>query len=150
MTCLGLNVFPFSNLPTWTVNSWSKRLPRGKAPLSKPYGLSMPSPNCVFGVQGLETLWCSKFDHLDSFGSSSVGRMFWAEMVRLYYPSARHVFHLPQSNALVGKDAKRPFISLALPPATPGYDWSHVPPLQNTQHPAALLDTVLSPRKMEE
>ncbi|GFT36477.1 hypothetical protein TNCV_737601 [Trichonephila clavipes] len=71
-------------------------------------------------------------------------------MVRLCLPSARHVFYLPQPDALAGKDAMRPFISLALPPATPGYDWSHVPPLQNTQPPAALLDTVLSPRKMGE
>ncbi|GFU84500.1 hypothetical protein TNCV_1818321 [Trichonephila clavipes] len=86
MTCLGLKVFPISNLLTWTVNLWSKRLPKGKAPLSKPYGLSMPSPNCTFfGVQGLETLWCSKLDHLDSFGSSSVGRVFWAEMARLRF-----------------------------------------------------------------
>ncbi|GFU37513.1 hypothetical protein TNCV_4274431 [Trichonephila clavipes] len=44
--------FSFLNLPTWTVNSWSKRLPKGKAPLSKPYGLSMPSPNCIF--------WCTR------------------------------------------------------------------------------------------
>ncbi|GFT36468.1 hypothetical protein TNCV_2990981 [Trichonephila clavipes] len=71
-------------------------------------------------------------------------------MVRLCLPSARHVFYLPQPDALAGKDAMWPFISLALPPATPGYDWSHVPPLQNTQPPAALLDTVLSPRKMGE
>ncbi|GFX39358.1 hypothetical protein TNCV_3860811 [Trichonephila clavipes] len=28
-----------------------------------------------FGVQGLETLWCSKLDHLDSIGASSVGRV---------------------------------------------------------------------------
>ncbi|GFV62642.1 hypothetical protein TNCV_2528671 [Trichonephila clavipes] len=132
MTCLGLKVFPFSNLPTWTVNSWSKRLPKGKAPLSKPYGLSMPSPNCIFGVQGLETLWCSKLDHLDSFGSSSVGRVFWAEMARLRLPSARLVFDLPQHDALAGKDAMRPCISLALPPPTPGRE-PHLPPLQNTQ-----------------
>ncbi|GFV02055.1 hypothetical protein TNCV_2547661 [Trichonephila clavipes] len=149
MTCLGLKVFPFSNLPTWTVNSWSKRLPKGKAPLSKPYGLSMPSPNCIFGVQGLETLWCSKLDHLDSFGSSSVGRVFWAEMARLCLPSARLVFDLPQHDALAGKDAVRPCISLALPPPTPGRE-QNLPALQNTRSFKGTLDTALSPRKMGE
>ncbi|GFX33239.1 hypothetical protein TNCV_2354081 [Trichonephila clavipes] len=58
-----------------------------------------------FGVQGLETLWCSKSDHLDSFGSSSVGWVFWAEMARLRLPSARLVFDLPQHDALAEKDA---------------------------------------------
>ncbi|GFS54579.1 hypothetical protein TNCV_2748991 [Trichonephila clavipes] len=43
--------FPISNLPTWIANTWSKRLPKGKAPLSKPYGLNMPYPNC--------TVWCT-------------------------------------------------------------------------------------------
>ncbi|GFX89959.1 hypothetical protein TNCV_886571 [Trichonephila clavipes] len=132
------------------MNSWSKRLPKEKDPLSKPYGLSMPSQTVFFGVQGVETLWCAKPDPLDSFGSNSVGRMFWAGMVRLCLPSARHVFYLSQPDTLAGKDAMWSFISLALPPAIPGYDWSHVPPLQNTQHPAAPLDTVLSPRKMGE
>ncbi|GFX25790.1 hypothetical protein TNCV_2639341 [Trichonephila clavipes] len=44
--------FRLSNLLTWTMNLWSKRLPKGKAPLSKPYGLSMPSPSCIF--------WCTR------------------------------------------------------------------------------------------
>ncbi|GFT30656.1 hypothetical protein TNCV_77331 [Trichonephila clavipes] len=48
-------------------------------------------------------LWCSKSDHLDSFGSSSVGRVFWAEMARLRLPSARLVLNLPQHDALAGK-----------------------------------------------
>ncbi|GFX55040.1 hypothetical protein TNCV_2305621 [Trichonephila clavipes] len=55
-----------------TVNLWSKRLPKGKAPLSKPYGLSMPSPNCIFCAR-LETLWCSKLDHLTRLASSVDG-----------------------------------------------------------------------------
>ncbi|GFX36896.1 hypothetical protein TNCV_4000561 [Trichonephila clavipes] len=149
MTCLGLKVFPFSNVPTWTVNSWSKRPPKGKAPLSKPYGLNMPSQIVRFGVQGLETLWCSKPDHLDSFGSSSVGRLFWTEMARLRLPSARLVFDLPQHGAMAGKDAVWSYISLALPPPTPGCE-QHLPPLQNTQPTDGTLDTVLSPRKMGE
>ncbi|GFV38513.1 hypothetical protein TNCV_3491021 [Trichonephila clavipes] len=149
MTCLGLKVFRISNLLTWTVNLWSKRLPKGKAPLFKPYGLSMPSPSCIFGVQGLETLWCSKLDHLDSIGASSVGRVFWAEMARLRLPSARLVFDLPQHDALARKDAMRPYLSLALSPPTPGCE-PHVPPLQNTQPSADPLDTALSPRKMGE
>ncbi|GFT84441.1 hypothetical protein TNCV_3861991 [Trichonephila clavipes] len=70
-------------------------------------------------------------------------------MARLCLPSARLVFDLPQHDALAGKDAMRPCISLALPPVTPGCE-SHVPPLKNTQPPAAPLDTVLSPRKMGE
>ncbi|GFX62305.1 hypothetical protein TNCV_1382291 [Trichonephila clavipes] len=109
----------------------------------------MPSPNCIFGVQGLETLWCSKLDHLDSIGASSVGRVFWAEMARLRLPSARLVFDLPQHDALAGKDAMRPCISLALPPPTLGCE-QHVPPLQNTRPSKDPLDTVLSPRKMGE
>ncbi|GFT36469.1 hypothetical protein TNCV_2990991 [Trichonephila clavipes] len=52
MRCRGLKIFSILNLPTWTMNLWSKRLPKGKAPLSKPYGLSMPSPNCIF--------WCTR------------------------------------------------------------------------------------------
>ncbi|GFW30198.1 hypothetical protein TNCV_3067501 [Trichonephila clavipes] len=102
-----------------------------------------------FGVQGLETIWCSKSDHLDSIGSSSVGRVFWAEMARLRLPSARLVFDLPQHDALAGKDAMRPYISLALSPPTLGCE-PHVPPLQNTQPSADPLDTALSPRKMGE
>ncbi|GFY04951.1 hypothetical protein TNCV_2176071 [Trichonephila clavipes] len=47
----------------------------------------------------------SKSDHLDLFGSSSVGWVFWAEMARLRLPSARLVFDLPQHDALAGKDA---------------------------------------------
>ncbi|GFX41507.1 hypothetical protein TNCV_3490451 [Trichonephila clavipes] len=122
---------------------------RGKAPLSKPYGLSMPSPSCIFWCTRLETLWCSKLDHLDSIGASSVGRVFWAEMARLCLPSARLVFDLPQHDALAGKDATRPCISLALPPPTLGCE-QHVPPLQNTRPSKSLLDTGLSPRKMGE
>ncbi|GFX46315.1 hypothetical protein TNCV_1234311 [Trichonephila clavipes] len=76
---------------------------KGKAPLFKPYGLSMPFPSCIFGVQGWETSWCSKLDHLDSIGASSVERVFWAEMARLRLPSSRRVFDLPQHDALAGK-----------------------------------------------
>ncbi|GFV82095.1 uncharacterized protein TNCV_2789931 [Trichonephila clavipes] len=83
-------------------------------------------------VQGLETPWCAKSDHLDSIGASSVRRVFWAEMARLRLPSARLVFDLPQHDALAGKDAMRPYLSLALSPPTPGCE-SHVPPLQSTQ-----------------
>ncbi|GFW49107.1 hypothetical protein TNCV_467351 [Trichonephila clavipes] len=133
MTCLGLKVFPISNLPTWISNTWSKRPPKEKVPSSELYGLNMPYPNCtVWCVQGLETLWCSKIDHLDSFGSSSVGRVFWAEMARLRIPSARLVFDFPQQDAQAGKDAVRPCISLALPPPTPRCE-QHLPPLQNTK-----------------
>ncbi|GFS91274.1 hypothetical protein TNCV_1306901 [Trichonephila clavipes] len=103
----------------------------------------------LFGVQGLETLWCSKLDHLDSFGSSSVGRVFWAEMAQLRLPSARLVFDLPQHDALAGKDAMRPCVSLALPLPTLGRE-QHLPPMQNTRPSKGTLDTVLSPRKMGE
>ncbi|GFX70248.1 hypothetical protein TNCV_4616851 [Trichonephila clavipes] len=41
-------------------------------------------------------------------------------MARLRIPSARLVFDLPQHDALGGKDAVWPCISLALPPPTPG------------------------------
>ncbi|GFX88603.1 hypothetical protein TNCV_2660141 [Trichonephila clavipes] len=102
-----------------------------------------------FGVHGLETLWCSKHDHQDSFGSSSVGWVFWSEMARLRLPSARLVFDLPQHDALAGKDAVWPRISLALPPPTPEYE-QLLPPLQNIQSSKGTLDTVLSPRKMGE
>ncbi|GFT68706.1 hypothetical protein TNCV_684041 [Trichonephila clavipes] len=78
-----------------------------------------------------------------------VGRVFWAEMARLRLPSARLVFDLPQHDALAGKDAMRPCISLALPPPTLGCE-QHVPPLQNTRPSKSILDTVLSPRKMGE
>ncbi|GFT63134.1 hypothetical protein TNCV_1801921 [Trichonephila clavipes] len=97
-----------------------------------------------FGVQGLETLWCSKIDHLESIGSSSVGRVFWAEMARLRIPSTRLVFDFPQHDAHAGKDAVWPCISLALPPPTPGCE-QHLPPLQNTQLSKGTLDIVLSP-----
>ncbi|GFS80742.1 hypothetical protein TNCV_86611 [Trichonephila clavipes] len=100
-----------------------------------------------FGVPGLETLCCSKPDHLDSMGSSGVGWVFWAEMAQLRLPSARLVFDLPQHDALAGKDAVWPCISLALPPPTPGCE-QLLPPLQNTQHSKGTLNTVLSPRKM--
>ncbi|GFW59459.1 hypothetical protein TNCV_1509041 [Trichonephila clavipes] len=149
MTCLWFESFSYFEPADLTVNLWSKRLPKGKAPLFKPYGLSMPFPSCIFGVQGLETPWCSKSDHLDSIGASSVGRVFWAEMARLRLPSARFVFDLPQHDALAGKDAMRPYLSLALSPPTPGCE-SHVPPLQSTQPFADPLDTALSPRKMGE
>ncbi|GFT68212.1 hypothetical protein TNCV_373401 [Trichonephila clavipes] len=96
-----------------------------------------------FGVQGLETLWCSKPDHLNSIGSSGVGRVFWAEMARLRIPIARLVFDLPQHDALGGKDAMWPCISLALPPPTPGRE-QLLSPLQNTQPSKGTLDTVLS------
>ncbi|GFS59715.1 hypothetical protein TNCV_4476691 [Trichonephila clavipes] len=56
---------------------------KGKVPCSSPYGLSMPSPSCIVWCTRLETLWCSKLDHLDSIGASSVGRVFWADMARL-------------------------------------------------------------------
>ncbi|GFW36322.1 hypothetical protein TNCV_3712431 [Trichonephila clavipes] len=102
-----------------------------------------------FGVHGLETLWFPKPNHLDSFGSSSVGWVFWAEMARLRLPSARLVFDLPQYDALAGKDAVWPCISLALPPPTPGCEHL-LPHLQNTQPSKGTLDTVLSPRKMGE
>ncbi|GFT90139.1 hypothetical protein TNCV_109021 [Trichonephila clavipes] len=117
MTCLGLKVFPISNLLTWTVNLWSKRERRiCPSPMD-----SVCHPQTVlFGVQGLETLWCSKLDHLDSFGSSSVGRVFWAEMAHLRPPSTRLVFDLPQHDALARKDAMRPCIPLALLPPTLG------------------------------
>ncbi|GFT57449.1 hypothetical protein TNCV_4515461 [Trichonephila clavipes] len=103
----------------------------------------------LFGVKGLEMLWCSKLDHLDSFHTSSVGRVFWAEMARFRLPSTRLVFYLPQHDALAVKDVMRPFISLALPPPTPGCE-QHLPPLQNTQPPDGPLDTVLIPRKIGE
>ncbi|GFW62930.1 hypothetical protein TNCV_4452791 [Trichonephila clavipes] len=143
MTCLGLKVFPISNLPTWIANTWERRLHP-----------SLMDSICHtqiirFGVQGLETLWCSKHDHKDSIGSSGVGRVFWAEMARLRIPSARLVFDLPQHDALAGKDAVWPWISLALPPPTPGRE-EHLPPLQNTQPSKGTLDTVLSPPKMGE
>ncbi|GFW36779.1 hypothetical protein TNCV_4348201 [Trichonephila clavipes] len=102
-----------------------------------------------FVTQGLETLWCSKLDHLDSIGASSVGWVFWAEMARLRLPSARLVFDLPQHDALARKDSMRSCISLALPPPTLGRE-QHVPPLQNTRPSKNLLDTALSPRKMGE
>ncbi|GFV75647.1 hypothetical protein TNCV_2240961 [Trichonephila clavipes] len=94
-------------------------------------------------------LWRSKPDHLDSFGSSSVGWVFWAEMARLRLPNARLVFDLPQNDALAGKDAMWPCISLALPPPTPGCE-QLLFPLQNTQPSKGTLDTVLRPRKMGE
>ncbi|GFW67215.1 hypothetical protein TNCV_4032271 [Trichonephila clavipes] len=111
---------------------------------------SVCHPEVVFfGVQGLETLWCSKLDHLDSIGASSVGRVFWAEMARLRLPSTRLVFDLPQHKALARNDAMRTCISLALSPPTPGCE-PHVPTLQNTQPSADPLDTALSSRKMGE
>ncbi|GFV49957.1 hypothetical protein TNCV_1392381 [Trichonephila clavipes] len=149
MTCLVLKIFPISNLLTWTVNLWSKRLPKRKRLCPSPMDSVCHPQTVFFGVQGLETLWCSKLDHLDSIGASSVGRVFWAEMARLRLPSARLVFDLPQHDALARNDAMRPCISLALPPPTLGCE-QHVPPLQNTRPSKGILDTVLSPRKMGE
>ncbi|GFS68919.1 hypothetical protein TNCV_4569661 [Trichonephila clavipes] len=80
----------------------------------------MPYPNCTVWCTRLETLWCSKLDHLDSIRSSGAGRVFWAEMARLRIPRTRLLFDLPQDGALAGKDAVWPCISLALPPPTPG------------------------------
>ncbi|GFU33735.1 hypothetical protein TNCV_2048021 [Trichonephila clavipes] len=51
-------------------------------------------------------------------------------------------------DALGGKDAVWPCISLALPPPTPGRE-QLLPPLQNTQPSKGTLDTVLSPPKWE-
>ncbi|GFT77942.1 hypothetical protein TNCV_788651 [Trichonephila clavipes] len=57
MMCLGLKVFPTSNLPNWKANTWTKRLPKRKEPSSKPYGLNMPYPNCTaWSEQGPQTL----------------------------------------------------------------------------------------------
>ncbi|GFS96584.1 hypothetical protein TNCV_3943761 [Trichonephila clavipes] len=70
-------------------------------------------------------------------------------MAQLRLPSARLVFDLPQHDALAGKDAMRPCISLALSPPTLECE-PHLPPMQNTQPPAGSLDTALSPRKMGE
>ncbi|GFU58311.1 hypothetical protein TNCV_167351 [Trichonephila clavipes] len=110
----------FELVLTWTMNLWSKRLPKGKAPLSKPSDSVCHPQVVLFGVQGLETLWGAKLDHLDSIGASSVGRVFWAHMARLCLPSARFVFNLPQHDALAENDAMRPYLSLALSPPTLG------------------------------
>ncbi|GFY00040.1 hypothetical protein TNCV_1341381 [Trichonephila clavipes] len=69
-------------------------------------------------------------------------------MARLRIPSGRLVFDLIQHDALAGKDAVWPCISLALPPPTPGRE-QHLPPVQNTEPSKGTLDTVLIPQKWE-
>ncbi|GFW96942.1 hypothetical protein TNCV_4183931 [Trichonephila clavipes] len=44
--------FPYFEPADLDSEFMEQRLPKRKAPLSKPYGLSMPSPNCIF--------WCTR------------------------------------------------------------------------------------------
>ncbi|GFT46039.1 hypothetical protein TNCV_2773341 [Trichonephila clavipes] len=129
------------------MNLWSKRLPKGKAPLSSPLDSVCYHPQVVFlvykawrryGAQNLTTWTRLAQAVLDNCLGTHMARLC------LQVPDACSIC---LGDALAENDAMRPF-SLALPPPTLGGE-QHVPPLQNTRPSKSLLDTALSPRKWE-
>ncbi|GFW87445.1 hypothetical protein TNCV_1300901 [Trichonephila clavipes] len=79
----------------------------------------MPNPAYTVWHIRLGNDMVRKPDHVDSIGSSGVGRMLCREMARYCVSSSRRVLHLSESDALSRKDTLWPWVSLEMLVATP-------------------------------